>query len=62
MTLEQLLSITQFGTSISISVNNTNRNFIYDLSINSNSAFVDVLNHTVDCVYVDSNRLMIELK
>ena len=61
MNLEQLLSITQFGTNISIKTNNLERRFIYDLSINSNSAFVDLLNFTVRCVYVDNNLLVIEI-
>jgi hypothetical protein len=61
MTLEQLLAITQFGTYITISVNDSNREFVYDLSTNTNSAFIDLLNYTVKCVYVDNNRLMIEI-
>lgn len=61
MTLEQLLAITQFGTNITISVNDSNREFIYDVSISNNSAFIDLLNYTVKCVYVDNNRLMIEI-
>jgi len=62
MNLEQLLSITQFGTKITIIYNNMERHFIYDLSTNSNEAFIDMLNYSVDCIYVLGNILMIEVK
>ena len=61
MNLEQLLSVTQFGTNISIKTSNMERRFVYDLSINSKSAFVDLLNFTVSYVYVDGNQLVIEI-
>ena len=61
MNLEQLLSVTKFGTNISIKTSYMERRFVYDLSINSNSAFIDLLNYTVRCVYIDSNRLVIEV-
>ena len=61
MNLEQLLSVTKFGTSISIKTSNMERRFVYDLSINSSSAFVDLLNFTIRCVYIDGNQLVIEI-
>ena len=61
MNLEQLLSVTQFGTNISIKTSNMERRFVYDLSINSKSAFVDLLNFTVSYVYIDGNQLVIEI-
>ena len=61
MNLEQLLSVTQFGTNISIKTNNMERRFIYDLSINSRSAFIDLLNYTVRFVYINDNQLVIEI-
>ena len=61
MNLEQLLSVTRFGTNISIKTSNMERRFVYDLSINSNSAFVDLLNFTVRYVYIDNNQLVIEI-
>ena len=61
MNLEQLLSVTKFGTKISIKTSNMERRFVYDLSINSNSAFVDLLNYTISCVYVYDNQLVIEI-
>ena len=61
MNLEQLLSVTQFGTYISIKTSNMERRFVYDLSINSKSAFVDLLNFSVRYVYIDDNQLVIEI-
>ena len=61
MNLEQLLSITQFWTNISIKTSNMERRFIYDLSINSKSAFVDLLNFTVSHIYINDNQLVIEI-
>lgn len=61
MNLEQLLSITPFGSNISIKTSNMERRFVYDLSINSKSAFVDLLNFTVSNVYIDGNQLVIEI-
>ena len=61
MNLEQLLSITPFGSNISIKTSNMERRFIYDLSINSKSAFVDLLNFTVSNVYIDGDQLVIEI-
>ena len=61
MNLEQLLSVTKFGTNISIKTSNLERRFVYDLSINSSSAFVDLLNFTIRCVYIDGNQLVIEI-
>ena len=61
MNLEQLLSVTKFGTNISIKTSNMERRFVYDLSINSKSAFVDLLNFTVSYVYIDGNQLVIEI-
>ena len=61
MNIEQLLSITPFGTNISIKTSNMERRFVYDLSINSKSAFVDLLNFTVSNVYIDGNQLVIEV-
>ena len=61
MNLEQLLSVTKFGTKISIKTSNMERRFVYDLSINSNSAFVDLLNYTIRCVYIKDDQLVIEI-
>lgn len=61
MKLEQLLSITPFGSNISIKTSNMERRFVYDLSINSKSAFVDLLNFTVSNVYIDGDQLVIEI-
>lgn len=61
MNLEQLLSITPFGSNISIKTSNMERRFVYDLSINSKSAFVDLLNFTVSNVYIDGDQLVIEI-
>lgn len=61
MNLEQLLSVTKFGTNISIKTDNMERRFVYDLSINSRSAFIDLLNFTVSYVYIDNNQLVIEI-
>ena len=61
MNLEQLLSVTKFGTNISIKTSNMERRFVYDLSINSKSAFVDLLNFTVSNVYIDGDQLVIEI-
>lgn len=61
MNLEQLLSVTKFGTNISIKTDNMERRFVYDLSINSKSAFVDLLNFTVSNVYIDGDQLVIEI-
>lgn len=61
MNLEQLLSVTKFGTNISIKTDNMERRFVYDLSINSKSAFVDLLYFTVRFVYIDNNQLVIEI-
>ena len=61
MKLEQLLSITPIGSNISIKTSNMERRFVYDLSINSKSAFVDLLNFTVSYVYIDGNQLVIEI-
>ena len=61
MNLEQLLSVTQFGTNISIKTSNLERRFVYDLSINSNAAFVDLLNFTVRSVCINDNQLVIEV-
>ena len=61
MNLEQLLSITPFGSNISIKTSNMERRFVYDLSRNCKSAFVDLLNFTVSNVYIDGNQLVIEI-
>ena len=61
MNLEQLLSTTKFGTNISIKTDNMERRFVYDLSINSRSAFIDLLNYTVRFVYINDNQLVIEI-
>lgn len=61
MNLEQLLSVTKFGTNISIKTDNMERRFVYDLSINSRSAFIDLLNFTVRFVYINDNQLVIEI-
>ena len=61
MNLKQLLYTTKFGTNISIKTDNMERRFVYDLSINSKSAFVDLLNYTVRRVYIDDNQLVIEI-
>ena len=61
MKLEQLLSITPFGSNISIKTSNMERRFVYDLSINNKSAFVDLLNFTVSNVYIDGDQLVIEI-
>ena len=61
MNLEQLLSVTKFGTNISIKTDNLERRFTYDLSINSKAAFIDLLYSTVKFVYINDNQLVIEI-
>ena len=59
MKLEELLSITPIGSNISIKTSNMERRFVYDLSINSKTAFVDLLKFNVSDVYIDGNQLVI---